>query len=74
MYPSSVNGELFSLLSLRSNPDILRSTLDAEDIKGGQLGWAEKLRLHADPGSTMHTPMGSTEQLNQVEMDNDDSS
>jgi len=57
----------------RSNPDILRSTLDAEDIKGGQLGWAEKLRLHADPGSTMHTPIGSTEQLDKLGSGNDSS-
>ena len=48
---------------LRSNPDILRSTLDADDIKGGAVGWEETLRLHADPGSRVPTPMGSIEHL-----------
>lgn len=38
--------------SNRSNPDILRSTLEGHDVIKGEGGaWAEYLRLHADPGS-----------------------
>ena len=47
----------------RSNPDILRSTLDSCDIKTSGRGWNEVLRLHADPGSQIPTPLGSTEYL-----------
>ena len=50
----------------RSNPDILRSNLDADDIKGGHHSWTETLRLHADPGSCVATPIGSTEHLNEL--------
>lgn len=55
-----------SLMFCRSNPDILRSTLEADDIKGGEIGWAETLRRHADPGSQVPTPFGSSEQLNNL--------
>ena len=41
-----------TLNSYRSNPDILRSTLEGHDVIKGEGGaWAEYLRLHADPGS-----------------------
>ena len=50
----------------RSNPDILRSNLDEDDIKGGNHSWTETLRLHADAGSRVQTPMGSTEELNEL--------
>ena len=43
---------LARLPTLRSNPDILRSTLDDHDaIKGEGGAWNEYLMLHADPGS-----------------------
>lgn len=50
----------------RSNPDILRSTLEASAITSGGRGWSETLQLHADPGSQVHTPMGSTEHLDDI--------
>ena len=50
----------------RSNPDILRSTFEASAITTSGGGWTESLQLHTDPGSQAHTPMGSTEHLEDI--------
>ena len=50
----------------RSNPDILRSNLDSDDITGDHHAWTETLRLHADAGSCVPTPIGSMEHLNEL--------
>lgn len=62
---ASVDADFARLAKARSNPDILRSTLDSAHITGGNQVWSEALRLHADPGSSLPTPIGSVEQLNE---------
>ena len=48
------------LAKARSNPDILRSTLDMAEVKHPSLAL---LKLHADPSSCAGTPTGSTDNL-----------
>lgn len=61
---ASADEDFARLAKARSNPDILRSTLDDHAaIKGEGGAWSEYLRLHADPGSQVPSPFGSTEFL-----------
>ena len=61
---SNVDEDFVRLAKARSNPDILRSTVDLDAITHPSL---EVVKLHADPasrGATPHgTPHGSKENL-----------
>lgn len=53
---SGLDDDFARLAKARSNPDILRSTLDQSDIRGTCM---RLVHLHADPGSQVPTPLGS---------------
>lgn len=57
---SNIDEDFMRLAKARSNPDILRSTLDMEEVKHPSLAL---LKLHADPSSCSGTPSGSTDNL-----------
>ena len=61
---SGFDDDFLRLAKARSNPDILRSTLDIDLITNPSL---DILRRHADPGSSVATPIdtptGSLENL-----------
>ena len=61
---SSIDDDFYRLARSRSNPDILRSTLETDAVTHPSL---EVLHLHADPASRgaspSGTPSGSTENL-----------
>lgn len=57
---SNIDEDFVRLAKARSNPDILRSTLDMEEVKHPSL---TLVQLHADPSSHAGTPSGSTDNL-----------
>ncbi|CAI8006340.1 Low density lipoprotein receptor adapter protein 1 [Geodia barretti] len=57
---AAADDDFARLAKARSNPDILRSTIDIQDVRGGTM---DMLHLHADPSSHVATPVGSTENL-----------
>jgi hypothetical protein len=57
---AAADDDFARLAKARSNPDILRSTIAVQDVRGGAL---DMLHLHADPSSHVATPLGSTEDL-----------
>ena len=62
---SNMDEDFVRLAKARSNPDILRSTLDMADVKHPSLAL---LKLHADPSSCAGTPSGSTDNLIAADM------
>ena len=57
---SNLDEDFVRLAKARSNPDILRSTLDTDEVKHPSL---DLVQLHADPSSRAGTPSGSTDNL-----------
>jgi len=53
---AAVDEDFTRLAKARSNPNILRSTLEHSDITGGSM---TLVHLHTDPGSTVTTPVDS---------------
>lgn len=73
---AAADDDFARLAKARSNPDILRSTIDIKDVRGEPPelhvanllthltgGTLDLLHLHADPSSHVATPIGSTENL-----------
>ena len=57
---SNVDEDFVRLAKARSNPDILRSTLEKDDVTHPSL---DLIRQHADANSQATTPIGSQENL-----------